>query len=73
MNIASNWFNVSAPTLSGFRPWNLFRRHMSDGDKAAGFGLCQIGGRHLLYVGRVEVGGKVRYPFALGFVWITRL
>lgn len=58
------WFNlgvgfvliVTLPPALGCRgwciaPWNAFRRHYSDGSKQWGFGLLQIGGRHLLYQG----------------------
>ena len=56
--IDPNWFNVSAPAfrspIGRVRLWNLFRRVSTDGTWW-GFGLLQIGSRHLLYVGEQGV------------------
>jgi hypothetical protein len=68
-----NWFNLGARSIlfrtnrsqSGIRvvPWNLFRRHTSDGDRWWGGGILQIGNRHLFYVGHTGV--------CIGFVWVA--
>jgi hypothetical protein len=48
------WFNVSAPWMRigrvNVKLWNFFNRVSTDGHWW-GFGLLQIGKRHLLFVG----------------------
>lgn len=50
------WFSVPSPmwripgTRSRVRLWNCFNRHTSDGDHWWGFGVLQIGRRHLFCV-----------------------
>jgi hypothetical protein len=54
-----NWFNISAPywvfhvgnRRVSMRLWNLFNRVTSDGQHWWGFGVLQIGKRHLFYIG----------------------
>lgn len=56
-----DWFNVSSPYWRIgrrrilIRPWNLFNRRTNDGDHWWGFGLLQIGRRHLFFVGHCGV------------------
>lgn len=62
-SISLNWFNLSAPGIVWrcrlIKPWNAFH-HVYDREWARraeeparqwGFGLLQVGRRHLLYVG----------------------
>lgn len=56
MNVSLTWFNLSAPWIAKsmdwrIRLWNLHNRVTADGDHWWGFGLLQIGKRHLFYVG----------------------
>ena len=57
------WFNLSAPLWMIFPPsrlraprplvvclWNVFNRHYIDGAHYWGFGLLQVGNRHLFAV-----------------------
>lgn len=59
-----HWFNLGIgcallfylPPAFGSRgwtvwPWNAFRKYYADGSAQWGFGLLQIGGRHVLYQG----------------------
>jgi hypothetical protein len=54
-----SWFNISAPPTRPFgvfvRAFNAFNRRCADGDHYWGFGLLQIGHRHLFYVGHSGV------------------
>lgn len=53
------WFNVSGPTfvirhrqrVNFVWLWNAFNRYTADGEHWWGFGLFQVGNRHLFFVG----------------------
>lgn len=51
------WFNLSSPYISKHkrglwvRPWNAFNRVTADGDHFWGFGILQVGKRHLFCIG----------------------
>ncbi len=50
--------------------YNAFRRVSADADANCwGFGLLQIGGRHLVFVGKNSEGGKADLLFLHMFKW----
>ncbi len=69
-----NWFGVKLFWTKLFGKHcclaQAHRRFFDGGDVATGFGLLQVGLRHLLYVGRRIDDGIERYSVCLGFCWI---
>ena len=72
------WFNVSSPhwllpvgwfSWRTVRLWNLFNRVSTQGHWW-GFGLLQLGRRHLLFVGDGGLDGGEGVRVCLGFCWV---
>lgn len=49
-----DWFDLSIGWLGPVAPWCAFRSVTADGSAWSGFGLLQIGTRHLFFIGNAN-------------------
>ena len=72
------WFNISSPMWlppvkyrlpncwwcpTSIRLWNLFNRHAITGEHWWGFGIFQLGRKHLFWIGNQGSGFKIKIFF----------